>query len=227
MFGSAALEVLMFSSAKRRRIGGILTGPALTGLLVAALMTDVEAQPAVVPNFSSNQVGWIAMHPDFVTAPGGPSPSRSDPAHPYVPNNAGAQPTFRIADLTNPNLKPWAKAVMKKENEKVLAGKNAYTPRSSCMPAGVPNFMSFIVEPVFIIQSPREVLIIYSGNQEVRHVYLDMPHSEKPKPSWYGESVGHYEGGNTLVIDTIGFNDWITICRWRISLTSDCEPEPK
>ena len=40
---------------------------------------------------------------------------------------------------------------------------------------------------------------------EVRHIYLDVPHSASPKPSWYGESVGHYEG-DTLVVDTIGFN---------------------
>ena len=45
--------------------------------------------------------------------------------------------------------------------------------------------------------------MIYSGDQQVRRVlYLDVPHSENPKPSWYGESVGHYEGDN-LVIDTI------------------------
>jgi hypothetical protein len=31
-------------------------------------------------------------------------------------------------------------------------------------------------------------------------------HAKNPKPSWYGESVGHYEG-DTLVIDTIGQND--------------------
>src|SRR5258707_7248386 len=34
---------------------------------------------------------------------------------------------------------------------------------------------------------------------------MDVPHSENPKPSWYGESVGHYEG-DALVIDTIGLN---------------------
>jgi hypothetical protein len=39
----------------------------------------------------------------------------------------------------------------------------------------------------------------------VRHIYLNVPHSANPKPSWYGESVGRYEGGDTLVIDTIGF----------------------
>ena len=48
--------------------------------------------------------------------------------------------------------------------------------------------------------------MIYSNDQQVRHVYLDVPHSVNPKPSWYGESVGHYEG-DTLVVDTIGLND--------------------
>jgi len=38
---------------------------------------------------------------------------------------------------------------------------------------------------------------------ESREIYLDVPHSANPKPSWYGESVGHYEG-DTLVVDTIG-----------------------
>jgi hypothetical protein len=48
--------------------------------------------------------------------------------------------------------------------------------------------------------------MIFSGDQQVRHVYLDVPHSENPKPSWYGESIGHYEG-DTLVMDTVGLND--------------------
>ena len=39
----------------------------------------------------------------------------------------------------------------------------------------------------------------------MRHVYMDVPHSANPVPSWYGESVGHYEG-DALVIDTIGQN---------------------
>ena len=48
--------------------------------------------------------------------------------------------------------------------------------------------------------------MVLSTNQQIRRVYLDVPHSTNPKPSWYGESVGHYEG-DTLVVDTIGQND--------------------
>jgi hypothetical protein len=48
--------------------------------------------------------------------------------------------------------------------------------------------------------------MIFEGNGETRHIPLDVPHSANPKSSWYGDSVGHYEG-DTLVIDTIGLND--------------------
>ena len=40
----------------------------------------------------------------------------------------------------------------------------------------------------------------------MRRIYLDVPHSPNPKPSWYGESVGHYEGNDTLVVDTIAIS---------------------
>jgi hypothetical protein len=202
----------MPTSASGRRL--LATG-VFTGLISLALTAPVPSQQVrPPPDFSSNQVGWIAMYPDLVAVPGGPSPTRSDPAHPYVPNNSGAQPTFRVADVSNPNLKPWAKEVMKRENDKVLAGGIALTARSSCRPAGVPGFMMFIVEPIFFVQSPTKVLMIHSGNEEVRRIYLDMPHSENPKPSWYGESVGHYEG-DTLVIDTIGLNDKTFVDNYR------------
>src|SRR5271170_6672366 len=93
--------------------GRHLEGGVLAGVVWAALTTLAASQQnAHIPDFSSNQVGWIATNPDFVAVPGGPSPTRSDPAH----NNSGAQPAFRVADLSNPNLKPWAREVMRKEN---------------------------------------------------------------------------------------------------------------
>ena len=184
-------------------------------LACAALHAGVGAQGgAAVPDFSSNQVAWIATSNDFIPPLEGPKPVSFDPAYPYVPNNARRQPTFRIADLSNPNVLPWAKAQMKTSNEAVLAGKIAYTPRSSCRPAGVPAFMLFIVEPIFFVQSPHEVLIIYSGDQQVRRIDLDVPHSANPKPSWYGESIGRYENG-ALVIDTIAFNDKTFVDNYR------------
>ena len=86
------------------------------------------------------------------------------------------------------------------------------------------------MQPIFFIQTPKEVITIGQGDQTVRHIYMDVAHSPNPKPSWYGESVGHYENGDTLVVDTIGFNDRVidnyrtprttqlhVIERWKIS----------
>jgi hypothetical protein len=196
---------------------GILASGILASLIWAMPNAPAIAeQQAGPPDFSSSQLGWISIGGDLIDVPGARvSIVRTDPAHPYVPNGTGSQPTYRIADLSNPNLKPWVKERMKKDNEEVLAGKIGFTPRSSCRPAGVPGFMSYgRFTPVRFVQSPKEVAIVFESNQEVRHVYLDVPHSENPPPSWYGESVGHYEG-DTLVIDTVALNDKTFVDNYR------------
>ena len=184
---------------KSHPVGMICSGT--TALCISSAAAVFAQSPAVTPDFQSGNAGWVVMNRDGLAPPlSGFGPTRADPNHPYVPNA-----TFRIADVTSPNLKPWAAAAMRKSNEEVLAGKYPFTARSSCMPAGVPGFSSFVVEPVFFVQSPKEVLMIYSGDQQVRRVWMNVPHTGQPKPSWYGESVGHYEG-DTLVVDTIGLN---------------------
>src|ERR1700674_2830163 len=60
-------------------------------------------------------------------------------------------------------------------------------------------------EPIVYLQTPKEVWMIWTEDNQLRRVFLNVPHSASPKPSWYGESVGHYEG-DTLVVDTVGFN---------------------
>jgi hypothetical protein len=185
----------------------LLAVGVLTGLAWTATAPRLAAEGGSAPDFSSNDVAWVLASTDYIPIPDGPTPTRNDPAHPFVPNGTGAQPTFRVADLANPNIKPWAKQILKRENDKVLAGKIGYTARSSCMPAGVPDFWAYAVfESMHFLQTRKEVTIIFSGDAQVRHVYLDVPHSANLAPSWYGESIGHYEG-DTLVVDTIGMND--------------------
>jgi hypothetical protein len=187
---------------------------ATLGLLVtAAILPAVSAEGAkdAIPNFNPDgETGWAADRPasgDFLPhdRSAGPGPVESDPAHPYTPNGQG-QPTYRIADLTNPILQPWVVAQMKKTNDDVLAGKVPFIARERCYPAGVPGFDIYNRgQPVHIIQTKGEVLMINELYASTRRIYLNVPHSANPKPSWYGESVGHYEG-DTLVIDTIGLN---------------------
>ncbi|SRR5579871_1691084 len=189
----------------------LAAGVLSTLVWAVAAPRGAAEQGRLAPDFSSDNAAWVLTNGDYIAVPGGPSPTRNDPAHPYVTNNTfrstGAQPSFRVADLSNPNIKPWAKEIMKRENDKVLSGGMPYGARSACMPAGVPAFMAFaVVEPIHFIQTPKVVAMIFSGDAQVRHIYLDVPHSSNLKPSWYGESVGHYEG-DTLVVDTAGMND--------------------
>jgi hypothetical protein len=184
-----------------------LAGTIVAGLVATGAVRAPAQEKAAPPNFSSDlTVGWIGMG-EFQAVPGGVAPVKNDPKYPFVPNGAGRQPTYRIADLNNPNLKPWVKEIMKKDNDEVLAGKIAFTPSQSCMPAGVPGFLALggNGNPYWFLQTPKEVVIMRAADSQARHVYLDVSHSPNPKPSWYGESVGHYEG-DTLVIDTIGLN---------------------
>jgi len=67
-----------------------------------------------------------------------------------------------------------------------------------------------MTQAMYVIQTQKEVVMILASKQEIRRIYLDVPHSKTVKPSWYGESVGHYEA-DTLVVDTIGIDErtWI------------------
>jgi hypothetical protein len=196
------------NTTSRLIIGGL-------GLLCAGAALAPAQDAGKKPfDFSAGNGGWVTIGTDWIGMPGSPPPVGSDPSHPYVPNNTGKQPTFRIADLNNPNLTQFAKDGLKKANDEVLAGKAMYSRESRCWATGVPTYLLNPGGPTFFVQTPKEVTMIWQMDHQVRHVYLDVPHSADPKPSWYGESVGHYEG-DTLVVDTIGQNTQTFVDNYR------------
>ena len=175
---------------------------------IAALAPAFAA--SAPPDFAPDSgTGWVSTGADFLPPPSGPGPVTADPAHPRISNDefraTGKQPTRPLADLTNPILQPWVRAELKKRNDAVLANPLAYTPKERCWPIGVPGFLLYPVQPVYFVQSPKEIAMIWAEDHQVRHVYMNVPHSKHVTPSWFGESVGHYEG-DTLVVDTIGMN---------------------
>jgi hypothetical protein len=177
--------------------------------------------PAPPPDFASDDVtSWIPVGDDYLPPISGPGPVTFDKAHPYVPNFTGKQPTYRVADLTNPILQPWAAEQMRKANEDVLAGHVPFRARESCWPPGVPTFLVYaLATPLYFLQTRNMVAIFYQGGPELRHVYLNVPHSAHPALSWYGESVGHYES-DSLVVDTIGLNERTFVDNYRTPHTS-------
>jgi len=189
---------------------------------VAALGPVLAAENEPIPNFAPDSLtGWLKPPGDeFLQPDSGPGPVKSDPAHPYFSNAIARQETVKIADLTNPILQPWVVEQMRKANDEVLAGKVGFTARSRCWPHGVPGFLLNPVHPIFFIQTPKVVVMVWGQDFQLRRVYLNVPHSADPKPSWYGESIGHYENGDTLVVDTIGFNDKTYVDNYRTPHTT-------
>lgn len=180
---------------------------ALCGLALPAFAASIVPQHAV-PDFSPGaNIAWQSDTKEgLAPSPTGPQAVGVDPVifgrdHPYDMDTS-----FPVLDVANPNLQPWVVDALKAQNEHVLSGKPLQPKSSSCWPHGLPAFMRYN-GPTFIIQSAGEVVIIKNQSSEVRRVLLNRPHSSQPKPSWYGELVGHYENGDTLVIDTIGLND--------------------
>jgi hypothetical protein len=179
---------------------------AFSGCAAAATLFLAAGAAAQSPTPDFSGAGWITMRNDFLPPKSGPGPVTFDPAHPYVMDGIpGKQPTFRVADLSNPILMPWVKAALQKLNENVLAGKTNYTVANTCRPAGVPTILLVRITPMQMIQTPKQVWMLWENDHQVRRVYLDRPHTRNVKPSWFGESVGHY-AGDSLVVDTIGIS---------------------
>jgi len=110
-----------------------------------------------------------------------------------------------------PAMTPWAKA--KFEATKPSNGPRTHTLQQTddpvlkyCYPPGTPRIY-LQPFPMQIVQTPKEVIILYEYDHTVRHIYTDgRPHTPDLTPTYMGDSIGHWED-NTLVVDTIGFND--------------------
>ena len=157
------------------------------------------ALPAVVPVGATQSMASVPdlsgiwSRPYFGVEPplSGPGPVMARPG------NRGRV----VGDYTNPILKPHAADIVKKHGEIEVSGVAVPNPRNQCWPEGLPFI--FTDAGMQVIQQPNKVIIIYDHDHQVRRVRLNEAHPTQVTPSWYGDSVGHWEG-DTLVIDTVG-----------------------
>ncbi len=188
---------------------------ALASIAVLAASASLPAQApsqgiakGKIPELASAQFAWLALGVTWFDPPPGlgRGPIKADPAHPYVGNRDRGQVTLHIGDAKDPVLKPWAAKQMQESNDEALSGKRGlpFSAQQSCYPGGVPEQLLTPAQPFYFIQTPRQVWMIWETDHMVRRIYMTDRHSETVKPSWFGESIGHYENGDTLVIDTIG-----------------------
>jgi hypothetical protein len=112
-----------------------------------------------------------------------------------------SNPLQLVGDYKNSILKPETAETVKKFGEMSISHYGYPTPRNQCWPGGIP--FDFTSNGMMMLQKPDEILIIYRTNQETRRIRLNAPHPASVTPSWYGDSIGHYEG-DTLLVDTVG-----------------------
>jgi hypothetical protein len=129
--------------------------------------------------------------------PAGPTPKTPD-GHPDL--SGVWNPGLSFSQMGQVPLQPWADALYKERR----ANLSKDDPEGHCLPAGVPRISPF---PQKIVQTPNLVVLLDEGNvHSYRQFFLDRDHPKNLDPLWMGDSVAKWEG-DTLVVDTVGFND--------------------
>jgi hypothetical protein len=135
-------------------------------------------------------------HPDFSGVYGYGAAGRGGP-----PPAPGSLPT-------TPVLKPGA------EKFKVTRAADDTGQYSSCMPPGIPQSF-FVPYYIQIVQAPKQIVIAHEYLNLHRIIPTDgRPHPLDPDPSWMGNAVARWDG-DTLVVDSIGYNDRTEINGYR------------
>ena len=206
------LELTSVCGPRRRRMPrSVILGAALAA---CAGIAGAQASQTIPGLMLPSNFAWTPL-----TIKGGiarygtgwfdPPPPLRGPIHQHpdypLRGNETRRPTPALGNWQDPILKPWAAEQMRRSNEDLLSGKVGipFLAQSQCWPGGVPGQLLWTSEPMYFIQTPKQVWMYWQRDQWVRRIPLTDQHSEYVKPGWYGESIGHYEN-DELVVDTIG-----------------------
>ena len=127
--------------------------------------------------------------------PAGPLPRLSD-GHPDL---SGIWNGFGGSGNTG-HLQPWAEKIV--ADRRAKGGAEDFEAR--CLPGGPPRAAPYHTS---LFSTPKLVLMLFEGNTHMyRQFFVDgSDHPKNLKPTFYGDSRAHWDG-DTLVVDTIGFN---------------------
>ena len=171
-----------------------LFAAATSAILFTALTVPLAAQwplhPVGVPKGPNGKPNLAAAAPR--TADGKPDFSGI-----WMISNGGDR-----GALLTPPFQPWAADLQKKR----AAEGGLNDPDGLCLPQGLLQY-HIDPQPLKIVQTPTQILIIYDSNYGLRTLYMDgrkLPPLGEPQPFWHGYSVGRWEG-DTLVVESNNF----------------------
>jgi hypothetical protein len=138
---------------------------------------------------------------------------RAEQTKPSTARNGGGHPDLSglwqgggpIGDITQGLPKGETIPLLPSAKKIMDARQSKDDPQASCLPSGVPRIAPY---PWRIVQTPTHIFFLFEANiHSYRQIFMDgRPHPKDPDPTWYGHSIGRWDG-NTLVVDTVGFND--------------------
>jgi hypothetical protein len=136
-----------------------------------------------------------------------PAPKREISGVWSYQGSGGAEGTAPEKDM--PPMTPWAQAKFKAERPGYgsRAVPDGNDPILQCDPSGFPRVLFFPL-PFEFVQTPGRILQFFEREHEWRSIWTDGRSLPKdPDPTWYGYAIGRWEGDDTLVVESAGFND--------------------
>jgi hypothetical protein len=175
-------------------------------ILIAAMVAALMMSGSVAAQWLSHPTPGIPRLPDGKANLAAPAPKHAT-GKPVLAGLWRPSPGM-VGDIAR-NLKPgevpfqpWAEALFKQRR----ATDSKDDPTANCIVGGVPR-SDLVGYPFKILEVPGMVVILYEAVHSYRQIFTDgRSFPEDMNPSWFGYSVGHWEG-DVFVVETRGFND--------------------
>jgi hypothetical protein len=173
----------------------LIVPSALVALAVPVVLLAQATPPAVTSPAGS---GGLARNPPVAAKPAPKLPDGT-PDFSGVWNGGGA-----VGDLAQ-GLPKGETIPLLPEAKKIMESRQSKDdPEANCLPTGVPRIAPY---PWRIVQTPTHIFFLFEGNiHSFRQIFMNGKHPADPDPTWFGHSIGKWEG-DTLVVDTVGYND--------------------
>ena len=183
-----SVDLLGFNSYSQKNVA------VATGQTLRFDIRLIEYQLDTLGDGRDFRVSLLTPH----ATPSGPTPRTPDDK----PDLSGVWYAQRTVDQGKPEPLPWADALQKER----AANNSKDAPGARCLPRGLTNAGALF--PYKLVQTPALLVMLFEDDTPShRQVFLDgRGHPAVPNPNWMGHSIGHWEG-DTLVVDTVGFND--------------------
>ena len=186
-------------------------------------LSTITLALALAPAVHSQQVGGVAPGPAgqvgyiFLPSPTVPESQANSQPIPRLPDGTvdltgpwvggGSNTDIELEGGLKPGelpLLPWARDLRDKRKEE-------QEPYTACLPMGVPraNPYPWKFGMSYTSKGLTHIYILHETGDAGAHriVYMDgRKHPEDPLPTWWGHSIGRWDG-DTLVVDTVGYND--------------------